>query len=116
MARAYARWGGAALVALGVGGLFAGRAVLALNSEFLVDLLYLVAGGILNWAGARGTSAQVTRWTRIAAAGFLMWGVAGFIAPDVYGVFSQEMSLLDNILHLLIGAVGTWIGWRGQPA
>ena len=116
MARAYARWGGVFLVALGLVGLFAGATVLALNSEFLVDLLYLVAGGILNWAGTRGTPAQVSLGTRIVAVGFVVWGLAGFVDRDIYGVFSQEMSLLDGVLRLLVGVVGVWTGWRPRSA
>jgi len=115
-ARAYSLWGGALLVALGVVGLFAGVRVLVLNSETLEDLLHILAGGLLLWAGSRGSDGQAVIWTRIVAVIFLALGVAAFVDPDLFGVFTYDLSRVDTVLHLLYGVVGMWAGWRVKAA
>ncbi|HET6948171.1 MAG TPA: hypothetical protein VFJ45_10215 [bacterium] len=114
-ARAYAMWGGALLVALGIVGLFAGIRVLALNSETVEDLLHVVAGGVLVWAGSHGSDGQTVTWTRLIAFLFLVLGLVAFVSPDLFGLFTYELSRFDTVLHLLYGVVGVWAGWRVRP-
>lgn len=109
-------WGGALLVALGIVGLFAGVRILALNSETVEDLLHTGAGVLLVWAGSRGSEGQVVTWTRVVALLFLVFGLAAFVDPDLFGVFTYELSRFDTALHLLYGVVGMWAGWRVRAA
>jgi len=111
-ARVYAVWGGALLVALGIVGLFAGIRVLALNSETIEDLLHVVPGGVLVWAGLRASEGQVVIWARFFAFLFLALGLVAFVSPDLFGLFTYELSRFDTVLHLLYGVVGVWAGWR----
>ena len=115
-ARAYSQGGGALLVALGVVGLFAGIRVLVLNSETIGDLLHILAGGLLLWAGSRGSDGQAVIWTRIVAFIFLVLGLTAFVDPDLFGVFTYDLSRVDTVLHLLYGVVGIWAGWRLRAA
>ena len=111
-ARAYAVWGGALLVALGIVGLFAGIRVLVLNSETIEDLLHVVPGGVLVWAGLRASEGQVVIWARFFAFLFLALGLVAFVSPDLFGLLIYELSRFDAALHLLYGVVGIWAGWR----
>lgn len=110
--RAFDRWGGALLTALGVVGLFAGVRIVVLNSEPLRDLILIGAGVLLLWAGGRGTDGQALAWTRLLGGAFLVLGVGALVNPDLFGVFTYRLSGADTLLHLLTGAAGIGSGWR----
>lgn len=110
--KVYGRWGGALLVALGIVGLFAGTRVLALNSDTIHDLIHIAAGALLLWVAWRATPGQALIWTRVLASIFLVLGLAAFISPDLFGLFTFHLSRYDTLLHLLYGVVGIWAGWR----
>lgn len=111
-ARTYDLWGGAALTALGVVGLFAGIRIVVLNSEPLRDLILIGAGVLFLWAGWRGTDGQVLVWTRLLGAAFLIFGLGTMVAPDLFGVFTFGLGRADSLLHLLYGVGGIWAAWR----
>jgi hypothetical protein len=111
------RWGGALLAALGIVGFFAGTRLLALNSDTIHDLFHIAAGVLLLWVGRRASAEQALIWTRVLASVFLLLGLAAFIDPYLFGVFTFSLSLYDTLLHLLYGVVGIWAGWRSpSPA
>jgi len=96
-ARAYAMWGGALLVALGIVGLFAGIRVLALNSETIEDLLHVVPGGVLVWAGLRASWLEESiplDPVRLEEVPHLT-DLAGHIAESVVGAFFTGIPNLD---------------------
>jgi uncharacterized membrane protein len=101
-------------VALGIVGLFAGTRVVALNSDTIHDLIRVAAGVLLLWVGWRATAEQALIWTRVLASIFLVLGLAAFISPDLYGLFTFSLSRYDTLLHLLYGVVGIWAGWRSS--
>lgn len=113
-AKAYALWGGIILLVLGVVGLFAGNTLVGLNSETLEDIIHVVAGVILVWAGYRGGAAQASLWAKVFGVIFLVVGVVGYFSASIFGLFSQGMGTLDNIVHLVYGVLGVWAGWRGK--
>ncbi|MDQ7842610.1 MAG: hypothetical protein QN141_00770 [Armatimonadota bacterium] len=114
-ARTYAQWGGAALVALGIGGLFAGRMLLVLNAEFPIDALRLLVGGTLVWAGRAGRG-QARGWAAVAGVIFAATGLTGLFTRDFYGLLDYGVNPFDNVLHLLLGMLGLWAGWRPPSA
>lgn len=109
MAKSYAKWGGIILLVLGVIGLFTALP-LGLNSDLLEDLIHIVAGALLTYAGVRGTDAQAVSWSRIFGIIFLILGVVGFLGPlkNLFGLLPSGLSTLDNIVHLAYGVLGWW--------
>lgn len=111
-AKVYALWGGIILLVLGVIGLFVGDTLIGLNSETLEDIIHLVAGLLLGWAGWRGGAAQASLWSKVFGVVFLVVGIVGLFNRTIFGIFSAGMGTSDNIVHLVYGVLGVWAGWR----
>lgn len=113
MVKTYARWGGIILLVLGVIGLFVGDQFLGvLNTENVEDIIHIVVGAILTWIGFRGTDAQARTWSYVFGVVFLLVGIVGFLDKSLYGLFPKVgLSAVDNIVHLIYGAVGLWAGY-----
>lgn len=47
----------------------------------------------------------------ILGIGFLLIGIAGFVAPTLLGM---HLSTTHSIIHLVSGAAAAWIGWKGS--
>ena len=107
MAKSYAKWGGIILLVLGVIGLFTALP-LGLNSDILEDLIHIVAGALLTYAGMRGTDAQAASWSRIFGIIFLIVGVVGFLSKDMFRLLPGGLDPIDNIVHLAYGVLGWW--------
>ncbi len=114
-AKECALWGGIVLLVLGVVGLFTGSRVIGLNSEALEDVIHIVAGVILAYAGWRGAPAQVTLWLKVFGVVFLIVGLVGFVDRRIFGLFTTGMGVADNVVHLLYGVGGIYFGWK-KPA
>jgi len=106
MAKTYAKWGGIILLVLGVVGLVVGDSFMGLNTELIEDVIHIVAGALLAYAGIRGTDAQAVSWSRIFGIVFLIVGIAGFFSRNMFGLLPGGLSVLDNIVHLAYGVVG----------
>src|SRR3989337_4415896 len=116
-AKTYAMWGGIILLVLGVLGLFVqGDKFLGLNSDTVEDIIHVVAGLILVYFGFRGTDAQAATWAMVFGVVFLVVGVVGFVIPKLFGLLPAGVGAIDNIVHLIYGAVGLWAGRGDKPA
>ncbi len=117
-AKTYAMWGGIILLVLGVLGIFTGKTVISLNSDVVEDLIHVVAGLILVYFGFRGTDAQAATWAMVFGVIFLVVGVVGFIPSikTLFGLLPTGLGTIDNIVHLIYGAVGLWAGRAYKPA
>lgn len=112
-AKTYALWGGVILLVLGIIGLLTDgdNKLVGLNSEVLEDIIHIVVGAILAYGGWRGTAAQTSMWSKVFGVVFLIIGVVGFIDNNIFGLFSVGMGAVDNVVHLIYGALGAWAGW-----
>ncbi len=116
-AKTYAMWGGIILLVLGVLGLFVqGDKFVGLNSDTVEDIIHVVAGLILVYFGFRGTDAQAATWAMVFGVVFLVVGVVGFFIPKLFGLLPTGLGAIDNIVHLIYGAVGLWAGRAYKPA
>ncbi len=115
-AKTYAMWGGIILLVLGVLGFFTGDKVISLNSDVVEDLIHVVAGLILVYFGFRGTDAQAATWAMVFGVIFLVVGVVGFFLPKLFNLLPTGLGAIDNIVHLIYGAVGLWAGRAYKPA
>lgn len=108
MAKSYAQWGGIVLLVLGIIGIFVQPRFVGLNTEWIETAIHIVAGGLLAYAGFRGTEAQAVSWSRIFGIVFLVVGIVGFFSPRIFGILRNDLGTLDNIVHLAYGVVGFW--------
>ncbi len=114
MARQYAQVVGVIVLVLGVVGLLLGDDALfgLINIDIMEDIVHLVTGGLLAYVGFARVDAGLTR-NVVGGIGavYLLVGVLGFIAPDLFGLLPHGYSVVDNLLHLALGALGIVVGW-----
>ena len=55
---------------------------------------------------------MANRICTILGIGFLLVGIAGFLAPNLLGA---HLSLTHNVIHIVSGAVALWLGLKGTP-
>ncbi len=113
MVRDYAKYLGIALVLTGVVGLVLGDELLAgiLNIDLLEDIIHIGSGALLAYVGFRGT-ADLAR-TVVGGLGvvYLLVGLLGFVAPNLFGLIPHGYTIADNLLHLAIGAASIAVAW-----
>lgn len=56
---------------------------------------------------------MANRVATILGIGFLLVGIAGFVAPSMLGM---HLSVTHSIIHLVTGAVSLWLGLKGSPS
>lgn len=79
--------------------------ILHLHTAHNVIHLLLGIAGI--WAAARRETAVL--YAQIGGLAYLLLGAVGFFAPGMFGLMQVDVS--DNIVHLVLGAIGTYIGF-----
>ena len=106
--QSYAKVLGAVLLVVGLVGLVLGDQPLLgiLNIDVFEDLVHLVTGGLLLYAGFGRRDAGLAR-VFVAALGaiYLVVGLAGFAAPMLFGLLPHGYGVFDNLLHLTVGVV-----------
>src|SRR5688572_2501492 len=93
-ARMYAKVVGVVVLLVGIVGLFAGNpedALLGLfNIDIVQDVIPLGSGGLLTDVGFRGTDSLVRTVVMARGVIYLIVGVLGFIAPELFGLIPNE--------------------------
>lgn len=101
---------GVILLLVGVVGFFMGDMVLGLfGVNTLHNIVHLVTGAIFAWAGfsASAPTNDVNKWLGVI---YALVGIVGF-----FGVLGfLNVNAADNWLHLVIGVVSAWIGWKSD--
>jgi hypothetical protein len=114
MARSYAQYVGVLLVVLGLLGLLLGQAPLLgqLNVEPIVDAVHLMTGLILVFVGFRVADLGVVRIVDGAVGAlYLLLGLLGFVSTDLFELLLEELTVVDNLIHLAVGALGIAAAW-----
>lgn len=117
--RLYAKVVGVVIVLIGIGGLILGEKSLggALNIDIGEDVIHLVTGGLMVAVGFRGTDSAVRNVVGGLGVVYLLVGIVGFLVPDLFGLLPSEYSVVDNVLHLVLGVLGIAVGYLiGRPA
>jgi hypothetical protein len=113
-ARLYAKIVGVVVLLVGVVGLIVGDpedGLLGLfNVDIVEDIVHLATGGLLAYVGFAGKNSAVKSVVTALGVVYLLVGVIGFIAPELFGLIPHEYSLADNILHLALGALALFAG------
>ena len=114
MARQYAQVVGVIVLVLGVLGLLLGEEALfgLINIDMVEDIVHLVTGGLLGYVGFARVDAGLTR-NVVGGIGvvYLLVGVLGFIAPDLFGLLPHGYGVADNLIHLILGVLGIAMAW-----
>jgi hypothetical protein len=108
-ARLYGRVVGALLVLLGIAGFLSVEFPLfgLLNVDPFENLLHLSTGVVLLGAGfvpRGGRSAGVAALTMGVL--YTLVGAVGIVLPNLFGLVPGGLSLVDDLLHLAVGALG----------
>jgi hypothetical protein len=114
MARSFAQYVGILLVVLGLLGLLLGQAPLLgqLNVEPIVDVVHIVTGLILVFVGFRVADLGVVRIVDGAVGVlYLLLGLLGFVSTDLFELLLEELTVVDNLIHLVVGALGVAAAW-----
>jgi hypothetical protein len=117
MVRGYALGMGLVIVLLGVGGLVQGEQPLfgVLNIDFVEDLVHLLTGGLMVYVGLARRDAEPVRLV-VGAVGvvYVVVGVLGFVVPTLFGLLPHGYSVFDNVIHLVLGALGVLVARSGR--
>ena len=111
--RNYARILGIVLLVVGVLGLLLGNMLFGLfNSDLLEDIIHLGSGGLMAYAGFALRDNSLAR-TLVGGLGvvYLLVGLLGFVAPNLFGLIPTGYTLADNLLHLALGILGIVVGF-----
>jgi len=117
--RLYAKVVGVVIVLIGIGGLILGEKSLldVLNIDIVEDIIHLVTGGLMVAVGFRGSDSAVRNVVGGLGVVYLVVGVLGFFVPDLFGLLPSEYTVVDNVIHLLLGVLGIAVGYViGRPA
>jgi hypothetical protein len=107
--RGYALGMGLVIVLLGLGGLVQGERPLlgVLNIDVVEDIIHLATGGLMAYVGLAARGPAPVRGA-VGAIGLFYLGVGalGFLVPTLFGLLPHGYSVFDNLIHLVLGALG----------
>ncbi len=115
MAKLYAQVTGVVLIILGILGLFVARRLLGLNSDIAEDVIHILAGAVALYAGfGTRSDGPAIQYARVFGPIYLILGILGFVLPRVFGLLPSGLNVLDNIVHLALGAWGIYAGYAAS--
>jgi Domain of unknown function (DUF4383) len=121
MAKTLCKILGVVLVLVGIAG-FLKHDLLGLHLTTIHNIVHLLTAAIALYFGFYGSDATARAFCQIFGAIYLILGIVGFVAPDVVANVIQshtatggENLTLDNIVHLLLGAVFLIVGLLREP-
>ena len=117
MARTYAGIVGVVVILIGVVGLIAGEQPLfgLVNIDIVEDLIHLLTGGLLAYVGLGQRDEGLARGV-VGGLGavYLLVGVLGFVIPMLFGLLPNGYSIVDNIIHLVLGVAGIAVAFASR--
>ena len=114
LVRSYAQIVGVVIVLLGVLGLVLGEQHLGgmLNIDLVEDIVHLVTGGALAYAGFAIRDNATVR-TIVGGLGvvYVVIGVLGFVSSTLFGLIPSGYSIFDNVFHVGLGVLNIAVAW-----
>jgi len=111
MAKMYCQWVGIILIVLGIIGFITPGDLLGANVKGLHTIIHLVSGVILAYLGFTGTS--VKTGAQVFGVVYTLVAVLGFVGQTTVPVLGINTSGLYNIVHLVVGVIGLYVGFAG---
>ena len=95
---------GIVLLLLGIGGLLLGDRLLfnSLNIDVAEDIIHILSGGLLFYAGTKSQSAARSMLGVLGMV-FLLVGIVGWFAPNLGGMLPHGYTAFDNVVHMVLG-------------
>lgn len=83
-----------------------------LNIDVLENIVHLATGAAFAYVGFAMRDNGGARMV-VGALGivYVAVGVIGFVAPTLLGLLQHPYTIVDNIIHLALGAVGLYVGF-----
>ncbi|MDQ3123892.1 MAG: hypothetical protein M3Q14_04380 [bacterium] len=108
IAKKYAQILGVTLLSIAALGFVLGEEPLLglLNIDIQEDLIHLFSGGLMALVGFKKSEKVASTFVGLLGAVYLFVGIAGVISPGLLGFLHHDYSLLDNLIHLSLGAAG----------
>ncbi len=98
---------GVVLLLFGIVGFLVGDSLVGFGLNPLHNIVHLLTGAVFAWAGF-AASAPVHKVNQIVGIVYIIVGLVGF--AGVLGFLN--VNLADNVLHLIIGAAGAYVGYK----
>ncbi len=114
LSKRFAQVTGVVLLLLGVIGLISGNYVFGINSSVFEDILHVVLGILGLVVGFSSSNAPAIQTVRLLGPVYLVVVVVGFIFPSIFGLVEPPLRIQDNIIHLLLGLIGTYAGYTDK--
>ena len=113
-ARQFAQSIGITVLLIGIIGLVLGdaRRLIVFNIDIVEDIVHLLTGGVLVYIGfVNRDNALARSVVGIVGVVYLLVGILGFIAPNLFGLLPNGYNIWDNLLHLGIGLASIVVAW-----
>ncbi len=115
MVRQYAQVIGIVLLLLGVVGiLLVTQSPLLglLNIDAVENIVHLGTGAVMAYVGfAMRNNGPARAVVGAIGAVYLLVGIVGFVDPKLFGLLQHPYTIVDNLIHLALGALGIYIGF-----
>lgn len=110
--KTFATWLGVILVLVGLLGLFMESPLLGMfEVNGTHTWIHLISGILALLAGLTGGGAYAGTYNRVFGIVYLLVGILGFLGLE-FLVDLLMLNSADNALHLLIGVVTAWVGFK----
>jgi hypothetical protein len=105
--RIHATLVGIVLLLLSLLGLVLGdELLLGVNIEVPEDLVHVVSGGLLLYAGVQHSASIARGIVGAVSLVYLLVGMLGFVVPYLFGLIPHGYSMVDNVIRLVLGILG----------
>lgn len=105
----FSKWLGFLTILLGVGGLMLGEESIGglLNIELVEDLIHIITGAILLYAGFSDNTQVARKILGTLGVIYLLVAIIGMtISPNLFGLLPNHgYSVVDNVIHLALGII-----------
>lgn len=107
MIRGFAKWSGIAFLLLGIVGFFVKELLPFFHFDTVHNVIHLIIGAL--GVGAATKYSYAVLYSKIIGIVYLILGAFGVFSPDMFGMMHLVMA--ENIFHLVVGALGTYLGF-----
>jgi hypothetical protein len=122
MAKTICKIFGAVLVVVGIVGFFIDN-LLGLHLTLLHNAVHILTGLVALYFGFSGSDASARTFSMAFGAIYVLLGIVGFVQPNIIATVIQFHGtvtagsdlIMDNIVHLLVGAVFLIVGLIRAP-
>jgi len=107
----FAKWLGIILLVVGLWGLFNGSMLMWFQVNSAHNWVHILSGIIGLLAGLTAAGAYAGTYNKIFGVVYLLVGILGFVGVAAL-VDLLMLNTADNVLHVVIGVVAAWIGFK----